>query len=141
MIDLGDVLFKLRRKNYLTQQDVARIVGLTDKTISSWENGGLVPTLDCLIKLASFYQVPVDLITHGKVNKMTDRLEYQEEYRKKKNKAVFLFYDLPAIITLTFVIIFNSFALCTNLVYSLSNILFAGLGLMIICLRVTNKRI
>lgn len=71
-------LIELRKHNNLTQQDFADAIGFSDKSISKWERGLAVPTVDILIKIADYYGLTVnDLIAENAI----------EIYKAKNEKA------------------------------------------------------
>ena len=50
-------LYSLRKAAGLTQAQVARLVGVSDKTVSKWENGNARPASEALQKLAALFKV------------------------------------------------------------------------------------
>ncbi len=70
MAELNEIvannLVTLRKNKHLTQQELAEAIGYSDKSISKWELGKAIPTVDILKEFADFYGVTVDaLITEG----------------------------------------------------------------------------
>jgi putative transcriptional regulator len=62
-LKLGNYLRKYRfEKGQLTQQELANAVGVTRLTIHSIENEKFTPSTLLAIKLANFFQVPVEEI-------------------------------------------------------------------------------
>lgn len=55
-------LSSLRRKSGLTQQQLANQLNYSDKTISKWELGYAIPSVDILKDLADHYGVTVDYL-------------------------------------------------------------------------------
>lgn len=49
----------LRKKNQLTQIDLAKKINYSDKAISRWENGEVVPDVETLQSLAEVFNVPL----------------------------------------------------------------------------------
>ena len=49
---------KSRRKKFLTQQDVEELTGIDTATLSLYENGLRMPTVENAKKLGSVYDVP-----------------------------------------------------------------------------------
>ena len=47
----GNTIRVLREKKQITQKELAQILGVSDKTISKWENGLSVPDSDMLIAI------------------------------------------------------------------------------------------
>lgn len=60
---LSNNLTKLRKFNNYTQADIASKLDYSDKTISKWETGEIVPSIENLIKLAKLYNLTLDEIT------------------------------------------------------------------------------
>ena len=55
-------LKKLRNEKKLRQEDLARAIQVSQRTISSWENGVVEPSIIYLKKIANFFCVSVDYI-------------------------------------------------------------------------------
>lgn len=53
---------ELRKKFKMQQSELAAIIGVTDKSISSYETGKTNPTLESISKLADFFGVTVDYL-------------------------------------------------------------------------------
>ena len=64
-------LIALRKSRNLTQQDFAKILNYSDKTISKWELGYAIPGVETLKQIADYYGVTVDyfLTPHGDISK------------------------------------------------------------------------
>lgn len=54
-------IYVLRLSNSYTQTDLARILNLSQRTYSRYENGSNIP-IDVLIKLARFYNTTTDYL-------------------------------------------------------------------------------
>ena len=61
-INVGSKLAELRNSLSLTQDEVATSLGISNKTLSKWENGMSEPNLTMLSKLAEYYSVSTDYI-------------------------------------------------------------------------------
>ena len=73
-------LTRLRKKNKLTQLELATRFNFSDKTISKWESGDSLPSIDVLCALAEFYGITLnDLIDAD--------LELDEPQKEKENDA------------------------------------------------------
>lgn len=65
----GNLLCSLREKQNLTQRDLAKILDVSDKAVSKWENGQAIPRMDTLEKIAETFETTVeDLIIASKDN-------------------------------------------------------------------------
>lgn len=57
---LPENIKKLRLERNLTQQQLAKELGMTSSTISAYESGVRSPSIDNLCKLAAFFSTSVD---------------------------------------------------------------------------------
>lgn len=74
MAELNEIiannLVELRKRKQLTQIELAEEIGYSDKSISKWELGKSIPSVDILKQFADFYGVTVDfLLTEGSAKK------------------------------------------------------------------------
>ena len=58
-------LLRLRKENNLTQAELARRINYSDKAISRWEAGEVVPDLETIYALSEVFDVPVSQITES----------------------------------------------------------------------------
>ncbi|MCF0117044.1 MAG: helix-turn-helix transcriptional regulator [Bacilli bacterium] len=82
---IGANLTELRKANKLTQLDVAEKFNYGDKTVSKWEQGINLPSIEVLKELADFYGVSLDYLVSDRNNK-PEAKEIAEENHKNKNK-------------------------------------------------------
>ena len=64
--NIGDNLSALRKEKGLTQLALAEQFNYSDKSISKWEKGESLPSIEVLKKLADFYNVSLDYLTERK---------------------------------------------------------------------------
>lgn len=57
-------LHKLRRQRGISQEELGRSVGVNKSTISKYERGIIVPTLDVAKRIASFFGVTVESLVN-----------------------------------------------------------------------------
>ena len=53
-------LFALRKEKGISQQEVAKRIGVSQQCVSQWEKGLIEPTLTFLWALADLFEVSVD---------------------------------------------------------------------------------
>ena len=63
--EIGDFLAALRKSKGYTQQESAELLGVSNKTVSSWETGASCPDISMLPALAELYGVTCDEIVRG----------------------------------------------------------------------------
>lgn len=65
----GNALCSLREKHNLTQRELAKILDVSDKAVSKWENGQAIPRMETLEKIAETFDTTVEeLIAISKDN-------------------------------------------------------------------------
>ncbi|MBQ8513535.1 MAG: helix-turn-helix transcriptional regulator [Clostridia bacterium] len=62
---VGARIAKLRAEKNLTQAALGELLGVSDKTVSKWENGGCYPDVSLFPKLADTFGVTVDYLMRG----------------------------------------------------------------------------
>ena len=63
---LAENLAVLRKAKGVTQQEAANAVGISDKTLSKWENALSAPDIEYILPLADYYEVSVDALLGSK---------------------------------------------------------------------------
>lgn len=62
MTEFSKRLKELRMEAGLSQDKLAKEVGLTHTAIGLWEQGKRVPNLDAVVELAKFFKVSIDYL-------------------------------------------------------------------------------
>lgn len=83
---IGTYIVFLRKKKGWTQVALGEVIGVSDKTISRWENGESYPDLTILPKLAQALETSTDSILNGEPIGIKQSLE---SIRSKKDIAKF----------------------------------------------------
>ncbi len=73
MRKIGTFLAELRKKHNLTQKELGEQIGVTNKTVSRWENGDYLPPVEMLQILSDKYGVSINEILSGE---LTDGKDY-----------------------------------------------------------------
>ena len=60
---LGEKLLRLRKEMKMTQDDVAKILGMSRTSFSKYENGNSAPPLQVLRKIAAIYNVGLEYLS------------------------------------------------------------------------------
>lgn len=91
-MNFADNLKYLRKKNNFSQSELAERFGISDKTISSWENGRTEPNIEQLHTLSTFFNVSME-------NLIDDNLENQSIYGNHEDNMSY-FADKPELLEL-----------------------------------------
>ena len=55
-------LRELRQERGLKQEELGRRVGASKQSVSNWENGNIMPSIDILVRLADHFGVSTDYL-------------------------------------------------------------------------------
>ena len=58
----GDRIKLLRHSYNLSQVQLAEKLKVSKQTVSNWENNNILPSVEMLIRIASFFSVPTDYL-------------------------------------------------------------------------------
>ena len=66
LVQIGKFIAELRKEQNLTQEQFGEKLGVTNKTVSRWENGNYLPPADILLAMSQMFDVSVNEILSGK---------------------------------------------------------------------------
>ena len=125
-MNFGDYLYALRNQKGWTQQQLADLLGVTNKTVSKWERNEGYPSIDTLLSLSKLFNVTVDeLLNGGSCGSKDSAMEILlQDWQSVKNKMIsnlILFVGLLVFFGLYFFVhnfvisffVFLVFALCS----------------------------
>ena len=78
-IKIGKFIAECRKKNNLTQMQLAEKLNITDRAISKWENGKAMPDSSIMLELCKELKISVNELLSGEVIKMDT---YNEKLEK-----------------------------------------------------------
>lgn len=81
MQKIGSFLAELRKDKALTQEELGEKIGVTNKTVSRWENGNYLPPVEILQILSKLYGVSINEILSG------ERLD-TDTYKEKAEENI-----------------------------------------------------
>ncbi|MBQ7327028.1 MAG: helix-turn-helix transcriptional regulator [Clostridia bacterium] len=82
---LEEKIFTLRKKNGLSQDDLAQQLGVTRQAVYKWESGNALPELDKIKALAKIFSVSFDYLLNDTIeeydtNKDNEKISYRPIY-------------------------------------------------------------
>lgn len=95
-------LLRLRKENNLTQAELARQINYSDKAVSRWETGEVVPDLETIYALSEVFGVPVSAIAEARPAEEAKEAPV-EPVSQKVLSQVFLCCEIWLIITVAYV--------------------------------------
>lgn len=63
---IGKFIAELRKEQNMTQEEFAEKLGVTNKSVSRWENGKTLPDLSMITILAKEFHVDISEILNGR---------------------------------------------------------------------------
>lgn len=79
--NFGNFICKLRLEMGLSQFQLGKLIGVSDKAVSKWENGSAKPRLDTCHQLASVFHISIDELL---ACKNTRRVKIRKEHSQWK---------------------------------------------------------
>lgn len=123
-VRIGKFLSELRREQELTQEQLGERIGVSNKTISRWENGNYMPPVEMLLELSNFYGVSINEILSGRRLADTEAKSAADEnlksvleespfsiqekksyFTKKWKKEHWYTFVIPSVIAIIFIIV------------------------------------
>lgn len=94
-IKIGKFIAECRKKNNLTQMQLAEKLNITDRAISKWENGKGMPDSSIMLDLCEELKISVNELLSGEMISMENKNEKQEQLlldmakeAEEKNKII-----------------------------------------------------
>lgn len=98
--DFANTIYRIRIERNLTQKDLGDLIGVSDRTISKWENGTTVPDLETIKTLCKELDISPDSIIKAEKN-------FKDVFHSLKRKiGHFLNYILKNIFLIGFIVAF-----------------------------------
>jgi transcriptional regulator with XRE-family HTH domain len=76
---LNENIKALRKLNGLSQVDFAAEMNVTKQCVSNWENDNVLPSIELLVRIASFFRVSTDFLLGREAKRVIDCTELTEE--------------------------------------------------------------
>lgn len=65
-IEIGQFIAKCRKRNHMTQSQLAEKIGITNQAVSKWETGKSMPDASIMLELSGLLGVTVNELLSGK---------------------------------------------------------------------------
>ena len=96
-------MISTRKEIGFSQEDVAELIGVSRQTISAWESGKSLPTIDNITKLANLFKISIEDLTFSniKTTNTTNQATKKEQptlTKKRSIKKFIIFFIIAAIL-------------------------------------------
>ena len=93
-VRVGKYIASLRKQASLTQEELGEKIGVTNKTVSRWENGNYMPDIEMLQLLSKVFDVGInDLLAGEKIADEDFRQKAEENIIEVATSSAFSFED------------------------------------------------
>lgn len=82
-------LYELRKKNGLSQEELADKIQVTRQTVSKWENGDSAPEMEKLMLLSDYFHISLDELVLGRVPEISGNADVNKTTAKMWEEKVF----------------------------------------------------
>lgn len=112
-MQLGELIKILRKKQHMTQEELAENLNVSISAVSKWETGKNLPDIDILHQLSILFHVSIDDLYHAEDTLL--KSSYPNDKKETKlpiHKKLFQFLIILGIVSL---LIFSIIGICTLL--------------------------
>ncbi len=106
---VGKNLANLRKTKGLTQSELASLIHYSDKSISKWELGYALPSVDILMDFCSFYGVTLDYLVSEKTEEEAKEALTPKEQKGDPNRPIIMGMTVMVAIIIAMCIFFSSY--------------------------------
>ncbi len=133
---LSEKIYALRRKNGLSQEQLAEKIGVSRQAVSKWEGGLSTPELDKLKALSECFHVTIDELTGNQTTSESDHAEPKEEnqalHRAGESKIGILICCIGAVCLILFGVLTVMHPSSVSQINESSTITLNGTGILIV---------
>ena len=97
-MNIGEKIVVLRKRNKLSQDDLAKKMNISRQAVSRWEQGLSIPDIDSLMNLKNIFKVNYDMLLDDSVE-----ITMKNRYFTKKDYIMILLIFLILILLLAFI--------------------------------------
>ncbi len=97
-MELAESLRKIRKQYKLTQEDVAKLVGVSRSGYTYYETGTTVPSVEVLKKLSAVYRTSIDVIVGNETLERMGSTEFLSAAESKTDPLMFMEKDEKSLI-------------------------------------------
>lgn len=112
---ISNNLVELRKRKKYTQQDLANMLGYSDKSISKWEKGDSLPDIETLYQICNLYNVTLDYLTHE--GTWDDKQDFVIKNYYRRNKILIVLMVLSVVWTIAIAVLAYSISFKAGVPY------------------------
>ena len=90
----GERIKELRNNHTWTQQELGDRLGVSKQSVSNWENGNIMPSIDVLVKMSDLFQTSTDYILNRDNDLTLDITDLDAEQKAMVQRMVRYFRNI-----------------------------------------------
>lgn len=90
----GERVKELRINQSWTQQELGNRLGVSKQSVSNWENGNIMPSIELLCRLADLFQVPTDYLLNSNSSRTIDITDLDSEQQAMIQRMILYFRSI-----------------------------------------------
>lgn len=94
-LNIGKNISALRKERNMTQEDLAKALGVSAQAVSKWENENSCPDISLLTKIADLFGVTVDELLRNDTGQICSKTAAQSLENKSANKKLNITVEQP----------------------------------------------
>lgn len=111
---VAENIINLRKSKGLTQQELAEKFNYSDKTVSKWELGQAIPSVDVLKQLGDYFGVTVDYFLHEEPDAEKAKYKIKSIPQKQNEILITILAAIVVALIATVVFVWSLFAFPTG---------------------------
>lgn len=109
--DFGNKLYEYRTQKGLTQKELGKLLGVTDKAVSKWETGESKPRLDKMTQITELFDTSIDRMLGSETQDCGEQLKPYKTIFDSTLKKYDKYYKTARIWTYIFAVVYFVFSL------------------------------
>lgn len=65
---IGGLISNIRQKKKLSQENMAELLGVSERTLRRWENGESLPTLEDAVNICNYFDISIEEFFQGQIS-------------------------------------------------------------------------
>jgi len=90
----GDKIKELRNSRGWTQQELGNRLKVSKQSVSNWENGNIMPSIELLTRLSDLFQVSTDYILDREINLSLDITDLDSGQKEMISRLIDYFRNI-----------------------------------------------
>ena len=90
----GERIKELRNNHTWTQQELGDRLGVSKQSVSNWENGNIMPSIDVLVRMSDLFQTSTDYILNRENDLTLDITDLDSEQKAMVQRMVRYFRNI-----------------------------------------------